>query len=235
MRKLYKFDAHTHTSETSPCGFIPAADLVEKYHALGYGGIAITDHLHEEYISSLDCKEDWNACVDRFLRGYKNALERGEKIGLDVILGAEIRFESTNNNDYLIYGIDEAFLRKNPYLHRLDPWEFFKRFGSEILIIHAHPFRDGNETVFCECVHGIEIFNRNPRHENHNEKALALYESNPNFYPFCGSDAHRNEDLGSEWMLFGDSVSDSHEFFAAIKRKEYYLRQTMKDTKYRNC
>ena len=223
MKNLFKYDTHTHTYETSLCGLIPAADLAEMYQELNYSGIVITDHLNDEYISSLDCKEDWNACIDHFLRGYKKALERGNKIGLDVILGAEIQFESTNDNHYLLYGIDEAFLRQNPYLHRLDPWEFFRRFGSEVLIIHAHPFRDGNETVFCECVHGIEVFNGSPRHESRNEKALALYESKPEFYPFCGSDAHCNEDLGKAGMLFNGRISGSHAFHEAVKRKEYAM------------
>ena len=40
---------------------------------------------------------------------------RGDELGLDVILGAELRFPE-NDNDYLVYGIDEAWLRANPYL-----------------------------------------------------------------------------------------------------------------------
>lgn len=223
MPNLFKFDPHTHTSETSPCGCIPGAEVVEEYHALGYNGIAITDHLHDDYILSLDCRNDWNACVDEYLRGYRNALNRGREIGLNVILGLEIRFESVNYSDYLIYGIDEAFLYNNPYVHRLTPWAFFDKFGGELLIIHAHPYRDGNEVVFAECVHGLELYNGNPRHYNYDEKGLALYRAHPEYYPFCGSDAHRYGDVGSMWMMFDGKITDSFSLHEHVKRREYTL------------
>lgn len=222
MENHFKLDAHVHTSETSSCGFLSAAELVKRYHALGYNGIVITDHLHEEYISSLKCKEDWNSCVDHFLYGYKAAKKEGKEIGLEVILGAEIRF-GINDNDYLIYGFDENFLRQNPFLHRLTPWEFFEKYGNEILIIHAHPYRNGNETVFVECVHGVEVFNGNPRHNNRNEKALELYNSNPALYSLCGSDTHRDADEGRAYMLFDEHIFNSHLFINNIKRCKYKI------------
>jgi len=223
MDKLFKFDPHTHTSETSKCGHLLGADLVDRYHAAGYDGIVITDHLHDEYISSLYCKDDWDACIDQFLQGYRRAKRRGEELGLNVILGIEIRFTEPNDSDYLIYGIDEKFLRANPYMYRSTPQEFFRRFGDEVFIIAAHPFRGGNETVFTEALHGIEVFNSNPRHNNHNDKALALCESIADFYPLCGSDAHRDEDVAGAWMLFDEHITDSYEFVAAIKRRKYSL------------
>ena len=219
----YKIDSHTHTSETSGCGRLPGAVLAGQYRDLGYDAIVVTDHLYEGYISGLACKNDWDACVDCYLSGYGKARERGAEIGLNVILGAEIRFEAVNDNDYLLYGIDEAFLRANPYLQRLDPWEFYDRFHSEILIIHAHPYRNGNETVFTGCINGVEIYNGNPRHENRNEKAMALCDSNPAYYRFGGSDAHRDGDAGSVWMLLDGPLADSREFREAVMRKRYSI------------
>jgi len=222
MDKNFKIDTHIHTAESSECGVLSAQEIVTRYHAAGYDGIAITDHLHDEYILSLDCKDDWNACVDRFLRGYKNAKKFGDEIGLEVILGAEIRF-AINSSDYLIYGFDEEFLRRNPYLYRLTPWEFFKKFGDEIIIIQAHPFRNGNETVFLECIHGIEVFNGNPRHNNRNEKALAFYKSNPTLYPFCGSDTHQDKDECRTHVLFKNHISSSRMFCTEVRKNNYSL------------
>ena len=221
--KLFKIDPHTHTAEVSKCGHLSGAQLVEKYHQAGYDAIVITDHLHEDYISSLNCKDDWNACIDHFLQGYKNAEKKGLEVGLNVIFGIEIRFTQPNGSDYLIYGIDEEFLRKNPYLHRLTPQEFYNRFGDEVLIIQAHPFRNGGVTVFTEAIHGIELINTNPRHNNHTDKAIELCEANPSFYKLCGSDAHRNEDVACAWMLFEEVVLDSFEFAETIKSRKYSL------------
>ena len=223
MGKLFKFDSHLHTAESSHCGFISGGDLVDLYYELGYNGIAITDHLHEGLISSFNCRNDWNACVDLFLTGYKRALRQGEKIGLSVILGAELRFNKPNSNDYLIYGIDEEFLRKNPYPFRLGPSEFFKRFADEVLIIQAHPFRDGNETVFVDCIHGIELFNPNRRHDNYDEKGMELSKNNPDLYLFSGSDVHRACDLACGWMLFKEPITNSKELHEAVKRNDYFL------------
>jgi len=223
MDKYFKIDPHTHTAETSKCGHLSGATLAERYHALGYDAIIITDHLHEEYISSLYCKDDWDACVEQFLQGYKKAVKRGAKLGLSVMFGVEIRFNEPNGSDYLLYGIDEGFLRENPYLYRLTPQKFFERFGEKILIIQAHPFRNGNKTVFAECIHGIELVNTNPRHNNYTDKGQALCEANPVFYQLCGSDAHREEDVGGAWILFDEEISDSYEFLAAIKRGGYSI------------
>ena len=219
----YKVDPHTHTSETSKCGRLPGAVLAGQYRDNGYDALVVTDHLYEGYISGLSCRDDWDACVDCFLTGYLKARELGAEIGLNVMLGAEIRFDSVNDNDYLLYGIDEAFLRRNPYLHRLSPCVFYKRFGGEILIIQAHPYRNGNETVFTECIHGAEVLNGNPRHGNNNDKALALCASHPEYYRFGGSDAHRDGDAGSAWMLLDGPAADSHEFRAAIIRGGYVV------------
>ena len=42
----YLYDPHTHTSETSKCGHLPAAEVVERYVKNGFSGLVVTDHLH---------------------------------------------------------------------------------------------------------------------------------------------------------------------------------------------
>ena len=222
MKKKFLIDTHMHTAEISSCGRIPAAELALRCRSHGYDSIVITDHLNQEFLSRLPFNDDWDKIIDHFLSGYKTAKKQGEEIGLNVLLGAEIQF-TINENDYLIYGIDEDFLRSNPFLHLLSPWEFFDKFGNEILIIQAHPFRDGNETVFPECIHGVEVYNGNPRHNNYDHKALDLCAANPQFYRLHGSDIHCDGDFGRAWMLFDEEIPDSHSFHAAIKQNEYSM------------
>ena len=45
--------------------------------------------------------------LDFYLTGYRKAKEHGDKIGIKVYLGLEIRFSKENENDYLIYGVDD--------------------------------------------------------------------------------------------------------------------------------
>ena len=42
----YLFDPHTHTAETSKCGHLPAAEVVDRYVRNGFSGLVVTDHLH---------------------------------------------------------------------------------------------------------------------------------------------------------------------------------------------
>ena len=222
MPLSFRFDTHIHTAETSKCGRIPAKQLVEKYHALGYHGIGITDHLHAEYIDLLYCCDDWDTCVDRFLDGYRIAKMHGDKVGLCVVLGCELRFLE-NDNDYLIYGIDEAFLRSNPYPYKMGPQAFFERFGEDLLILHAHPFREGNSFVRHDCIHGFELINANPRHDSCNAKAFEFAKQMPWLHRVCGSDTHREGEEALCWMLFDRPVTDSFEFRNAILQGGYQL------------
>lgn len=60
----YLYDPHTHTAETSKCGHLPAADVVERYVKHGFSGLVVTDHLHPEYLSRIDTEHDWQKAMD---------------------------------------------------------------------------------------------------------------------------------------------------------------------------
>ncbi len=216
-----KFDLHVHTAETSKCGIVAAADLVTAYKAAGYDGFTITDHLHEGYVSLQNCRDDWQECITRYLFGYQEAKRLGDEIGFTVALGIELRFPESES-DYLLYGVDEAFLRANPYLHRTDHASFFQKYGDQILIMQAHPFRN-NDTVYVDCLHGLEVVNCNPRHKSRNELALRLAQSHPNLYRTCGSDAHQVEDEARAAVLFEGEIRDSFDIRNGILRRQTRL------------
>ena len=218
---MYKYESHLHTQETSLCGHVAAAEQVKTYKALGYTGICVTDHLHSTYLNSLDCRDDWKACVDRWLTGYRSAKKAGEQCGLEVILGIELRFPE-NESDYLIYGVDEQWIYDHPFIDRMDHQSFFDTYGKEVLIVHAHPYRHCDE-VFYTCVHGLEIANCNPRHPSRNELALKLAQENPHLYRTVGSDAHRIGDEGRAAVCFEEVIHDSYAYKAAIESGSYRL------------
>ncbi len=218
---MYAYELHLHTSETSACGHVPAADQIRTYHKLGYQGVVVTDHLHSGYIKTLG-DADWHACMEHYLSGYRAAKAEGDKLDMDVILGAELRFPE-NNSDYLVYGIDEQWLFDHPYMCALDHKAFFEQFKDEVLIIHAHPYRNCDE-VFWDSIHGLEVVNANPRHDSRNHLALELYREHPYFYPTAGSDAHRIGDEGQTAMLVEQRIHDSYELKAVITSRAYKLR-----------
>jgi predicted metal-dependent phosphoesterase TrpH len=168
-------------------------------------------------------KGDWGKYIDKFLEGYRFAKQRGDELGMSVILGAELRFPE-NDNHYLIYGIDENFLRNNQYLYLMGIKEFYREFGNEVLIIQAHPYRYNNNVVYHDYIHGVEVVNSCPNHLNYNNRALGLCKNYPALYRVCGSDVHNFEDAGLTYTLFDCPIVDSFEYKAAVETRRGALR-----------
>ena len=218
----FLFDPHTHTAETSKCGHLPAAEVVDRYVRSGFSGLVVTDHLHPEYLSRIDKDHDWNKAMDHYLSGYHASKKRGDEVGFQVILGTELRFPE-NDNDYLVYGIDEDWLRSNPYVCCMSAREFFQKFHDQVLIIHAHPYRDGNTVVFEDAVHGTEIINGNPRHNNHNDLALDLARRHPDFFRLAGSDTHQAGDEARAGVILPEKPADSFAYKDLIEQRRFRL------------
>jgi predicted metal-dependent phosphoesterase TrpH len=210
----YKYDTHVHTAETSPCGRVPAAEMVRLYSEAGYSGLVITDHFIRQ-IFDIHFLKSWSKKVDIYLKGYRAAAEAGKRYGLDVILGMELTFEE-NSNDYLIYGIDEQFLKENRELYRLG-LEDFRRLteGKGILIFQAHPFRPFMIPASPALLDGVEVYNGNARHDSRNEVALEYALSN-GLKMSSGSDAHRYGDQGRGGIVLPHRIGDSKELARAF-------------------
>lgn len=78
----YLYDPHTHTAETSKCGHLLAADVVERYVKHGFSGLVVTDHLHPEYLSRIDTEHDWQKAMDHYLSGLQGLQKAGRRAGL---------------------------------------------------------------------------------------------------------------------------------------------------------
>lgn len=157
----YKLELHAHTKPVSGCSDLPPATLIEMLHDHGYHGVAITNHFaHDNRFQSTADP------VGTYLADYYAAKEAGEKYGVQVYLGAEYRF-TENSNDYLVFGVDEAFLRET--VGRLDMGidAFYREYHSpDRLILQAHPFRDGITRANPASLDGIETMNMHPNHNS---------------------------------------------------------------------
>lgn len=210
----YKYDTHVHTSETSSCGKVPAAEMIRLYSKAGYSGVVITDHFIRQ-IFDMQLFKSWNRKIDSFLKGYNAAAEAGTKYGLDVILGIELTFEE-NRNDYLIFGIDEQFLKENKEPYKLG-LEGFRKLteGKGILIFQAHPFRPFMIPASPALIDGVEIYNGNVRHNPKNEAACA-YALENRLLMSSGSDAHRIGDQARGGIILTHRISNSKELVQAF-------------------
>jgi predicted metal-dependent phosphoesterase TrpH len=113
-------------------------------------------------------------------------------------LSAEL---SLHNNHYLLYKISKDFFRNRPDIFEISASEFYK-YAKEngVVVIQAHPLRDGSCVPEPDCVDGFEVINTNPRHENFDDEILALAKKYKKPMT-AGSDAHRIEDIGASGVL----------------------------------
>ncbi len=216
----YKYEIHAHTREVSSCGHVPAAEAVRMYHDAGYRGIVFTDHFNQEYFDRLG-ERSWDEIIDLYLEGYRAAAGAGRALDMDILWGLELRF-TENGNDYLVYGMEESFLRSIPFANRLTIGEFMELVAPEegILVFQAHPFRDGCSLADPLVVHGLEVHNGNPRHDSRNERA-AETARREGLLILSGSDFHRPGDLATGGICLPRRVRTAGEFVEQVRRLDW--------------
>lgn len=212
----YKTELHLHTSPGSYCSEISPQLAVKIYANLGYHSIVISNHFFE----GMRLRDNKKQCIDAYLADYDMAVEAGEKYGVNVILGCEIRFKE-NANDYLLFGIDKEFLNFAYDSLNKGVDEFSKQFRCDNrLLIQAHPFRHGMTEVSPEYLDGIESFNMHP---NHNSRvALASkYAKKYHLIETAGTDFHHLGHEGMAALLTQKEIKTSHDIVKVLRSGDY--------------
>lgn len=163
LRKLYpvRLELHAHTSPASTCAQLTTEEVLTTFKNDGYDGIAITNHFYSREGYTMKGQ------VDLFRSELYSALEMGEKLGIKVYAGAELRFSKVNDNDYLFFGYDPDDLYYIRQLLELDLETFVKNYKTDdMFLIQAHPFRDRMERNNPELLDGVEVFNMHPNHNS---------------------------------------------------------------------
>ena len=220
--KYYKYETHLHTSESSACGRLSGAKQARLYKDLGYSGIIVTDHFFGGN-TKVDRNLPWKESIDRFVIGYENAKEEGDKIGLSVFFGFE---ETFCGSDFLVYGLDKYWLYEHPDMIHWGVEEYYENVhNGGGFFVHAHPFREApyiNEIrLYKECEDAIEIVNRSHKNPIFDEKARE-YAILHNKLVTEGSDAHKIEDEHGG-MMFDHRLVDINDFITSIKNKSAKL------------
>lgn len=196
---MFKTEPHLHVSEVSRCSKLTASDMVMRYYEAGYKTLFISDHFQQNYFDSLG-DISWKNKIKKFLTGYESAKKAGEQLGINILLSAEIQFNNSCNH-YLLYGIDEAFLKNRPDVLDMTI-ETFYPYAKEhgVTVVQAHPYRDNFCTPTPDFVDGLEVHNSNPRHKNFTERVVetALSFKKP---MTAGSDSHCIEDVALSGVI----------------------------------
>ena len=221
----YLTELHCHSAETSGCSNIRGEELANIYKAKNYDAIVVTDHYYNGFFNALG-EISWEDKINKYLSGYRNAKKRGDEIGLNVILGIELRF-TDYSNDYLIFGLDEQFLYENPMLYDYGVKKF-SEFSRErgFLFTQAHPCRDYMTIINQDYLDGIEIYNAHPWHYSRNKMAELLYEEQSKKRPFVaivGSDCHNVSHEGRAGIFTEILPKDSAGLVLILKSGDYKI------------
>ncbi len=216
---MYLTELHAHTSEVSPCAHQTAAEVAERYIAAGYSTVVVTNH----YCDYVMCGagENWDERFSYYVSGYRAMKEyAGDR--LCVLLGAELRFEE-NHNDYLIIGFDENFLYEHPDLHRMKLKEFSALARENgILVIQAHPFRNGMQVTPAKYLDGIEVFNGHPEHHSRNRLAREFCRMY-GLIPTSGSDFHDATSEESGGIMTDTPITSQKQLAEILQSGNYRL------------
>ena len=211
-----KIELHAHTAESSGCGKMPAEELIGRFKGAGYDTVVVTDHFAGKKNSDqtlLQRKEKWMA-------GYKAAKRAGDRIGVNVLLGAEVRFAS-RPEDILIYGMKEEYAEwlfevMDSDMPQSEFYALMKEKG--LLVIQAHPFRKDLRPLEQKYLDGSEVYNGNARHRNHMD--LAHFFGNQGgmkFIRISGSDAHQTMDMARGGLVSPVPITSNDELIAFLK------------------
>jgi len=218
---MYKYELHCHTKEVSKCSAFSAKDLALHYKDNGYDGIVITDHysLHTFCDEGLFSPQNH---AEKFLRGYNKAKEMSDE-NFSVLCAMELRF-FYNFNDYLVYGIDEEFLKRNGNLLVKGLRKFYNLCEeNNLLVVQAHPFRKGLFRANPRFLHGVEINNGK---DKTNHLSVNWAEENDIKIRTGGSDCHRESNSCTSGILTDIKISTNEDLLRVLRNNEFEIIKT---------
>lgn len=216
-----KIETHLHTNHVSGCAHLDAETLAAGYQAAGYAALAVTDHYTRYTFQQLQV--DIDAPGDKltpFLEGFHRMEAACAARGIRVFRGAELRFDE-GENDYLLYHYPDALLAEPAKIFPLGIEAFAPLArAAGALLVQAHPCRGSCRPAPAHCLDGVEVCNRNPRHQNFNERAEA-YAARFGLLRLGGSDCHETEDIGLGGILVRELPEDDGAFVRLIRSGGY--------------
>lgn len=216
----YKTELHAHTCLVSPCANIPLDQEIERYVEAGYSTVVVADHYCDYVIDSAD--RSWEETCEHYLSGYHTMRELA-KGKLNVLLGCELRFVPGGMNDYLVFGMTEEFLRDHPNLHRMTLEEFSALARERgLLLVQAHPFRNGMNVVDPKYLDGMEAFNGHRGHHSRNYLANEQAERY-GLIKTSGSDFHHPDSEIAGGILTDEPITSMQQLVSVLRSGDYTL------------
>ena len=187
----YLYETHLHTCQGSACGVSTGAEQARYYYEHGFSGVFITDHFFGGNCA-IDRHLPWKESIDLFIRGFEDAWNEGQKLGLKVFFGWE---QGYCGDEYLIYGLSPEWMYAHPEIRtasRREQWELVHAGGG--CVVQAHPFRDrayiNHVRLGLQYCDGIEAINGG--NDPINDAYALRYAKDYHLPMIAGSDNHHS-------------------------------------------
>ena len=220
--KSWIYETHLHTSPASACSDTRGRDYIAPYMDAGYAGVIVTDHFWGGNCG-IDRSLPWREFVNQFCAGYEDTLNEGIRRGFPVYFGWEETFEG---DDYLVYGLDKAWLLEHPEVvswTRKEQFEQVHAYGG--CVVHAHPFRAAHYIhaihLAPELADGVEGFNAGNAEK---WNILGMRYARLTGLPVtAGSDNHHADRMGPHnlaGVAFSRPLNSLDDYIQAVLRRE---------------
>lgn len=220
----YKYEIHLHTSRSSACGKTEPRDYIRPFIEAGYDGIFVTDHFYRGN-TAVPRELPWHEWVENYCRGYEEAKEEGDRLGLKVFFGWE---ENNHGDEYLVFGPGKEWLSEHPEMTKWTTAERLREVHKAGgIVIQAHPFRERDYLTRinlhpCQA-DAMEVCNAgNPAYQDTMAYNYCLQRK---IRMVAGSDIHDVSSLKSTptGMLFERPLESVQDFVKAILSGEGYM------------
>lgn len=216
---MYRYETHLHTNLISACSNFTPEEIVEKYTALGYAGIFVTDHFLNGN-TTVSRNLSYEERVRAYCNGYEAVKKAAEGSGLSVFFGIESSYYGT---DFLFFGLDGEWYRTHPEILGLTTRQlchYIREAGG--LVVQAHPYHEApfidHMRLFPADVDGIETWNACK-----SDRANRLADILANEYSLvktAGSDIHTKGQKMLAGVQFETPIKDEKDFALRVKAGE---------------
>ena len=231
--KKYKTELHCHSGDVSNCADVTAEYIVSRYVDAGYTSLVLTNHFSRHtfggnknkyplFLEEHGLTDCWDSKVDFFLRGYHN-LKKAAEGRLNVILGMEFQPFTGTDNDYLVYGVTEDWLRSSECIYTFSLKEVAEYFHSSgLLFYQAHPFRNGMTVAKPDYFDGYEVYNGHIFHNSRNRIADAWADLHGK-KKISGTDFHESRHIPCAGILTDFPVTSTEQLVKTLSEENYEL------------
>lgn len=210
-------DMHAHTSGISKCCRLPGDQILHIAKEYGYNGIVLSNHFAKSYLEM----SGYDAFVDRYLAEYESVKRYGETLDVTVFFAVELTMEYDQRVHILLYGADGAFLHAQKELYMFSAGELYQVCHDHgILVIQAHPYRNGTQPLPIDCVDGYEV-NCHPVYDKtYSGELLSAQQKNGKILT-CGCDYHGDSYRARGGVFLPEWVRTGKELVQYLKEADH--------------